>query len=42
MFIARISENSQAPAERNVADVAPTELGISARRLAINIPLLWS
>ncbi len=40
MFIALVSDNSQAPAERNVADVAPLELGVLARRRAINIPLL--
>jgi hypothetical protein len=42
MFIGVVSDNLQAPSERNVADVAPLELEFPARRLAINIPLLWS
>ena len=40
MFIALSRSGSQAPSERNVADVAPTELGVPTLRLAINIPLL--
>ena len=28
MFIALVSDSAQAPSERNVADVAPLELGI--------------
>ena len=40
MFIALVSNNFQAPAERNVADVAPLELRVSIIGKAINIPLL--